>query len=986
MRIDRVEIHNIRSYREATMDFLRGVNLILGENGTGKSTIIECIGYCVFNSKPDDLKAFLRQGCKKAEVSVSFTLSGEKRYKSLRTLRRTGQNNTWQLFDLDCGEELDLQGERDICDFLKQEMGLSPSVNLSALFSEIIGANQNELTTPFLQSRREREKAFNRLLMVEDYEKAADRFRTGIRELEQEIELKRAAAEPRREYADLLSGECQRKQELEEEKATQEKAFNALEEEYAGLNQVYMEYQRAQRRQEEAKTRAVLVRQSMEQLQEHIDQQAQRLKRRKELGQRALELRPDHEAYERTQALQQEYQRAQRTFWQQEEQHTAHLREQNEQEAQQAGIQERIKQAEEERRVQADRLNAFRQEAEQADAFQEEQKSEYLRLQEQSQEEQQRLEEIRRMIKERTQWAQDFDVEIQRRNEQSVRIAQLEEELRAKQQTRKNIEALQQAETALQQERDRLSGLEEAIRIKKGQLQILRGNRCPFSGRDCSSVTQEDYLTLQQELQALKQHKGQSEHQLSSWICQVEAYSQSREAFYQVQEQLELHRKLEAEQQERENMLVCHQTQALTQEVLKEMEQTPWMKPALEEIAELLAETEKEKDLSAVQMLLKELEGALRRATDFLSFWERENENTLRGRAADIAQMEQQAQWAKEKLEEEQKKGEAIQKRLEQYRCTGVKLEENIACGREEIHRQEEQLVCQRKELESMAQSISLSDQLHKNALEYLAICRQLEELEEVPDQMEALSKQLCSKDAELQALEADRKAWEEVLLKTDEQELTTQRQKCEAQRQEAFGMLQRTEAQIEQAEKNIRLYEADAQAYAALCKEAEHLEGLLGAAKNVRQILKRSGQHIAAALREQICEQADALHRKICNRNARLEWGEDYELKLLDTFDGQKREIGFQQMSGGEKMSAAFCIRLAMMRVLCRVDMAFFDEPTANLDAQRRARLCDMIPAAAAGFEQMFFISHDDTFHNVTQNVVQLARGQDGTTRLLMD
>ena len=59
MRIDHIKIHNIRSYREIEMDFLRGVNLILGENGTGKSTIIECIGYCVFNSKPEDLKACL---------------------------------------------------------------------------------------------------------------------------------------------------------------------------------------------------------------------------------------------------------------------------------------------------------------------------------------------------------------------------------------------------------------------------------------------------------------------------------------------------------------------------------------------------------------------------------------------------------------------------------------------------------------------------------------------------------------------------------------------------------------------------------------------------------------------------------------------------------------------------------------------------------------------------------------------------------------
>jgi exonuclease SbcC len=63
---------------------------------------------------------------------------------------------------------------------------------------------------------------------------------------------------------------------------------------------------------------------------------------------------------------------------------------------------------------------------------------------------------------------------------------------------------------------------------------------------------------------------------------------------------------------------------------------------------------------------------------------------------------------------------------------------------------------------------------------------------------------------------------------------------------------------------------------------------------------------------------------------------------------------------------------------------VAFFDEPTANLDPERRAQLATHI-TNIQGFDQVFVISHDDTFESSTANPIRLQK-QRGATQLAAD
>jgi exonuclease SbcC len=66
--------------------------------------------------------------------------------------------------------------------------------------------------------------------------------------------------------------------------------------------------------------------------------------------------------------------------------------------------------------------------------------------------------------------------------------------------------------------------------------------------------------------------------------------------------------------------------------------------------------------------------------------------------------------------------------------------------------------------------------------------------------------------------------------------------------------------------------------------------------------------------------------------------------------------------------------VRLALLKVLADIDIAFFDELTTNMDRPRRESLAEAI-SRIRSFNQLFVISHDDTFEKVTENVIVVER-----------
>ncbi|NEP62397.1 MAG: hypothetical protein F6K31_36610 [Symploca sp. SIO2G7] len=137
------------------------------------------------------------------------------------------------------------------------------------------------------------------------------------------------------------------------------------------------------------------------------------------------------------------------------------------------------------------------------------------------------------------------------------------------------------------------------------------------------------------------------------------------------------------------------------------------------------------------------------------------------------------------------------------------------------------------------------------------------------------------------------------------------------------------------------------------------------------RKAYKEAGPRITERYVQGISQEADRLFRDLLNRpNVALEWTRDYEIIVQE--GGNTRR--FINLSGGEQMCAALAVRLALLKVLADIDIAFFDEPTTNMDRPRRESLAEAI-AGLKAFKQLFVISHDDTFEKVTENVIIVDR-----------
>jgi exonuclease SbcC len=200
----------------------------------------------------------------------------------------------------------------------------------------------------------------------------------------------------------------------------------------------------------------------------------------------------------------------------------------------------------------------------------------------------------------------------------------------------------------------------------------------------------------------------------------------------------------------------------------------------------------------------------------------------------------------------------------------------------------------------------------------------------------------------------------------------------AEAQRQHAASTAQREERQrrfaVVRAElEALALATRELEARSAAGIETERLRGLV---EMSRDILKKAGPFITQQVVRRISRDASAFYGDLMGeRGGRLQWSEDYEL----TVEMRGQERPFRQLSGGEQMAAALALRLALLRQATAINVAFFDEPTAHLDAARRDELAERIMGVRS-FGQLFVISHDDTFERAAQSHVRIVKDENGS------
>jgi exonuclease SbcC len=171
MKIEVVQLENIRSHVKSTVPFMRGFNCLVGGVGRGKSSVLYAVDFALFGDTIGgrSFEYLLREGSDSCKVTLVFSQSG-KTYKLTRGLKRKGKSITQDVEQLKLFEDdkiIASMKTEAIAEQFKAITGLEKD-----LYREIVWFRQEHLKELLDATPRERQKRLDELFGLSDYEVA----------------------------------------------------------------------------------------------------------------------------------------------------------------------------------------------------------------------------------------------------------------------------------------------------------------------------------------------------------------------------------------------------------------------------------------------------------------------------------------------------------------------------------------------------------------------------------------------------------------------------------------------------------------------------------------------------------------------------------------------------------------------------------------------------------------------------------------------
>ena len=987
MRIVSIHLKNIKSHRDTELSFAPGINVLSGANGSGKSTIFQAIGYALFGVSAQDFvsraERFLTIGTKRGEISVVFEPAEGELYRVTRTVGPAGK---WLLARENGGvfEVEEHAGIQETELRIAKLLGLSSARSLAEQFKLVIGPFQNDFLGPFvIRQPTKRQDAFDEILGIDAWRKTFDGTKTLASTIVSKIETLQAEAAGKAEQvavlpakevelAGLREGSAAKRVELELRLAELERTTAHL----CRLD--------AQRERIEAAQSALQgVEERVNSGKDHVATQQLLVDQSKAAAAVLSATTPGKNGYDRAE----ERLKALRA---QQQQKMLLERRLSELDKEQSGIRAALGiesreltelgvVIEADARRLADEENALSRALNQLKKTQ----SEAVRT----------LALVNRS-------AALFRELPMHRIENTMpyllvaldRMAALDAQSGERRRLLEGSGALkaQAAELAGRQaELERVQGerselLGRRLALIEGREKIDAGD-CPFFHEPCRNIEAGGGAQLfGSRIELLDAGIARLDKLAEALAVQVaSAQGAARELAGIEQVALEL------EQAGRERLALETEFSRLLAEVAPAALQGSldgWLASAG------LPGTETA-PFKGVEFSLPETP---RERRDAISAWSDRWRGVIvsleLSLAARVKEAEEPVQGCALRLADLSARGEALQEK---------KLE--LAASRERVILREKAIEAQQGRLEALLASFAAQ----KSALEVHA---------GVDDAIKGASEQLERFQPDRDAFIANQKAAEELEKRLETLARYQARlHELEVQAVEKRGELQGLQAeyrpeQHDDARKGRELVlsavatlnaelagHADGIArlegeIAALAAVAEEIARKLAAIEALKeqgdlvkflrnQVFKNVSSQLSERFREEISFRADRIYRSIAESDEELCWGENYQIVLRDmTPDGGIRERTDDQLSGGQMMSAVVALRLALLQTI-GARIAFFDEPTSNLDAERRENLAKAFRAIDVGqeevtehwYDQLFLVSHDVSFTEITDQTIQL-------------
>ena len=921
MFVHEVALRNVKSFVEATVRFQPGLTAIVGPNGAGKTTLLEAIGYGLFGFMPHRPQVrFMRHGTMEALVQVEFTSPRDGRvYRVERTMRRArsrasgalaeNATTTVSLFDVELNRAID-QPAAELEAWLAGQLGVEGLSSPADVFEHVVGVPQGRLTADFLDSPRLRKTRFDPILRTAEYLQAVERLRPLVQHYAQ-------ARHQLQVKASHLEGRLAAEPELLARLSTAQQALKQTRAAEAKATSdleaanATLAARDAQRAAFEASERAhAAAVERRQQAAAHVQRATAAVLEARRAAEVAEQTREAKQAYEMAQARVAELQPVERRARDLElkRSNRAALLDRARDDLTEAHQEVGARLAAVEAKPDGDLESRFRQ---LRTAFRRAVDQAKARVAAAQTSLRQAHEDTRAL---HTRWMRERESAMQTYDQGRRRLKQLESRAAV-------AEELSDRRTLLDIQRREHATVEALLEADRHAQRLLTDTRtCPFFMDVCRNLDAIPDVAGVFGRQAVERENRLAE--LRASIADAEravgkaeqAETESRQADVTRERLASVHERLESA-----DVDIAAATALL--DALETRNAT-----------DLTALANGQQPASSVQDSLAQ---SAQRALHALTVLASTEDAAAEAAAADL-------------LAIARLRADAAATALQATETELATLGDDLSA-----------LAAARSALEENAEA-------HTRFLQHEVVAGQLRaraaELDKARQAAAQAETAVAAAEADLAAARAE----------FDPQALAKARQSRDA----ALGLARQL------AERIVRM-QADAQRLASDVDALRQVRADLGAAQAgiarvtrledrtefIRRLLRDAGPQVTEVLLASVSDTADEIYSDIMGApGGRLRWAADYDIVLGR--GGLERRFG--QLSGGEQMAAALAVRLALLRDLLNLDIAFFDEPTQHLDMERRENLAQQI-LAVRGFSQLVVISHDDTFERHIDNIIRV-------------
>jgi exonuclease SbcC len=1006
--ITKVELKNIKNHAEAEFTFQPGVVAICGPNGAGKTTILEAIAWALFDHLDYKRDDFVRRGAKRGQVAVSFVSDLDQR--EYVVTRDTGTG--YHVYDPVTKTRL-LEQKKDVLPWLRQHLRVEPDIDLSALFKSTIGVPQGTFTHDFTLSPTNRKNVFDQILKVEEYRQASDNLRDTVRHIEgriTEADKQVAAAEgelkvydeTKREYDEtaerVVSLEAETKQAVEKrERATGLVAkFDELQRK---LESQRVEIERLRVRLQVKRDSLITARESVEQARKAFEIVAaaragydaylsanirlteleqQRLTRD---GLRKRQAEIEHELIEARSQMKMAEQRLAEVSAARDE--LSGLTNKIEE---QISIERDIA----ERRERRGELQSLQTSLAALDRTIEMLRQRHAKLSQQI--------EAASALTERAASAnaleserQQLDAEInrselaigafklKREHLESLRKehARLAEEHEKNSRETARLEKLTAAaaklsdiESQQQTSNDRLAKLRAEVARDEEMIRALEtGGVCPLLTEKCLNLKPGESLDGRFR-GGINARRGEIESLTKALNALTKEIKQSRAAATETARlphlQGELARLIgEIESKQKQVAEIETETAPGTSISDAGLQQFKAKRAVLE--SQLREAREAERLANQAEVLKNEIASIISEGET-----NRAERARLTNRIAEIGDVEVQIAAAEQHLRDlndPRGRAAALRRTIErepEWQREAQHATQSIS----EINSRLDQCKAELQTFAALDADIAAATQTRAaSAGDYHAFIQNEKTAATREEEMRATEAEIAETEKSLDAALAGQVQLEQEYNAESHRRAQIDLDAWRERATQASTQLENTRQQFERLKIQLARLEEVRERMREHLVAKEKAQTLREMAEFIRDILQKAAPYITEILLHSISVEANQLFREITGRfDATLRWGKDYEV----TLEEEGRERPFLNLSGGEQMAAALAVRLALLKELSEINIAFFDEPTTNMDEERRRNLAEHI-GRIKDFHQLFVISHDDSFEGFTDQIVML-------------